>query len=346
MFIVDLADKNGKTLTKREYKYIEMENIKVSQDGFRLDAELKNVPVSFVNGMRRIILSEIPTVTITNVQILDNTTQMTHEMLRHRVEMLPVNVLPTEVEVIRDAKLEIRFMTSDKEREVTSDDVVVGGTTRKEVLLRDKMLGTPMLFMNLKPNESLHIKANLAIAPAGVSQVCVSTYKLHIDETLAMRDLDAYTKKAPNDERSQKLAVKEFNNLLIQRSYSRDPTTERPNWFDFTVESIGVMKAKDLVKTAMEIYKTKIEEFAKVDVQREEEGWYRMEVENETFTLGALVQELLYNAKLVDYVSYNIGHPLRPRLVLRFKSASQPEAVVEKCKTEALALCENVLKSV
>lgn len=322
-----------------------MENSKVSQDGFRLDAELKNVPVSFVNGMRRIILSEIPTVVITNVQILDNTTQMTHEMLRHRVEMLPVNVLPTEVEVIRDAKLELRFLTADKEREVTSDDFVVGGTTRKNVLLHDKMLGTPMLFMKLKPNESLHIKANLAIVPAGVSQVCVSTYKLHIDETLAKRDRDSYTKKAPNDERSQKMAEKEFDNLIVQRSYSRDPTTERPNWFDFVVESIGVMKAKDLVKNAMDIYKTKIEEFTKVDIQREEDNWYRMEVDNETFTLGALIQEILYNSKLVDYVSYNIGHPLRPRLVLRFKTASQPEAIVEKFKTEALLLCENVLKS-
>lgn len=331
-----------------------MENIKVSQDGLRLDAELKNVPVSFVNGMRRIIVSEIPTVVITNVQILDNTTRMTHEMLRHRVEMLPVNVLPTEVEVIRDAKLELRFLKlikedveNYKEREVTSDDFVVGGTTRNNVLLHDKMLGTPMLFMYLNPEESLHIKASLAISPADdASQVCISTYKFHIDELLAARDRDAYTKKAPNDERSQKMAEKEFNNLMIQRSYSRDPTTERPNWFDFTVESIGVMKAKDLVKTAMEIYKGKIEEFVKTDVQREEDNWYRMEVENETFTLGALVQEVLYNSKLVDYVSYNIGHPLRPRLVLRFKTASQPEAVVEKFKTEALALCENVLKSV
>jgi DNA-directed RNA polymerase subunit L len=346
LFIVVLADKNGKTLTKREYKYIEMENIKVSQDGFRLDAELKNVPVSFVNGMRRIILSEIPTVVVTNVQILDNTTQMTHEMLRPRVEMLPVNVLPTEVEVIRDAKLELRFLKANKEREVTSDDFVVGGTARNNVLLHDKMLGTPMLFMNLKPEESLHIKANLAIAPTGFSQVCVSTYKLHIDETLAKRDRDAYTKQAPNDERSQKIAEREFDNLMIQRSYSRDPATERPNWFDFAVESIGVMKAKDLVKSAMEIYKGKIDEFVKTDVQREEDSWYRMEVENETFTLGALVQEILYTSKVVDYVSYNIGHPLRPKLVLRFKTTSQPEVVVEKFKTEALALCENVLKSV
>lgn len=323
-----------------------MENIKITQDGFRLNAELKNVPVSFVNGLRRIILSEIPTVVVSNVEIVENTTQMTHEMLRHRVEMLPVNVLPTEVEVIRDAKIELRFMLSDKEREVTSDDFVVGGTTRQNVFLHDKLLGTPMLFMNLKPNETLHIKANLAIAPTGASQVCVSTYKFHIDESLAKRNLDNYKANVPNDVQSQANAEKEFNNLTIQRSYSHDPDTKRPNWFELTIESIGVMSAKELVRTAATLYKTKIEEWAKLDVQREDEGWFRMEAEEETFTLGALIQELLYNAKMVDYVSYNIGHPLRPRLVLRFKSTNQPEAVIEKCKTEALALCENVLQSV
>lgn len=323
-----------------------MENIKITQDGFRLNAELKNVPISFVNGLRRIALSEIPTVVVTNVQIVENTTQMTHEMLRHRVEMLPVNVLPTEVEVIRDAKIELRFMLSDKEREVTSDDFVVGGTTRQNVFLHDKLLGTPMLFMNLKPNESLHIKANLAIAPVGSSQVCISTYKLHIDDLIAKRDLDNYKSKAKNDVESQKIAEREFNNLSIQRSYSRDPTTERPNWFEFAIESVGVMKARDIMRAAVDIYKTKIEEWSKSDVQREEEGWYRIETEGETFTLGALVQELLYTSAMVEYVSYNIGHPLRPKLVLRFKTTSQPEAVVEKFKTEALALCENVLKSV
>ena len=69
-----------------------MENLKTSLNGFRLDAELKTIHVSFVNGLRRILLSEIPVVVVSNIQILENTSSMTHEMIRHRVEMLPVNV--------------------------------------------------------------------------------------------------------------------------------------------------------------------------------------------------------------------------------------------------------------
>jgi DNA-directed RNA polymerase I and III subunit RPAC1 len=71
-----------------------MESFNLSLNGYRLDTEFKNVPIAFVNGLRRILLAEIPTVVIRDVQILDNSTKMIHEMLKHRVEMLPVNVKP------------------------------------------------------------------------------------------------------------------------------------------------------------------------------------------------------------------------------------------------------------
>jgi DNA-directed RNA polymerase subunit L len=112
------------------------------------------------------------------------------------------------------------------------------------------------------------------------------------------------------------------------------------------VESIGVLPAKDLVKRACEVLKTKIDEWVKTPILREADGFFRMETEGETFTLGQLLQEVIYLGGLAEFVSRDIGHPLTPRLVLRFRTKTvQPEAVVERAKTEALTLCENVLKS-
>jgi DNA-directed RNA polymerase subunit L len=72
-----------------------------------------------------------------------------------------------------------------------------------------------------------------------------------------------------------------------------------------------------------------------------------METEGETFTVGQLIQELMYSGGLVEFVSRDVGHPLVPKLTIRFQTKTiQPEAVVEKAKAQALALCENVLKSV
>ena len=50
---------------------------------------------------------------------------------------------------------------------------------------------------------------------------------------------------------------------------------------------------------------------------------------------------------MVDFVSRDIGHPLTPRLVVRFKVKTvKPEAVIARCVADAGALIENVLRSV
>jgi DNA-directed RNA polymerase subunit L len=256
-------------------------------------------------------------------------------MLRHRVEQLPVNVRPEETPVVRDTKIELRFLPSDKEREITTDDFVVTGP-RKNVLLPDRDLDEPLFFMNLAPNQSLHITATLSIETKGVSQVCPATFKNHIDPERARMDKDSYIMTGGDP--------RVFDNFYIQRSFSVDEN-KRPNWFDFTIESIGTTKATDLLKTAVGVLQNKITEFVKQPILREEPNMYRMEMEGETYTLGELVQKTLY-ADALPWVAYDVGHPLKPFLTVRFTTKSPPEKVIENFKNEALALCERVLKSV
>ena len=327
-----------------------MESFTLSNNGYRLDTEFKNVPVAFVNGLRRILLSEIPTVVVRDVQILDNSTKMIHEMLKHRVEMLPINVRPEETAVIRDTKIELRYLppaTPDLTRktavEITSDDFAIDGP-RPSIILKDRDLDEPLYFMRLQPSESIHVKASLAIETKGTSQVCVATFKNHIDQELAKLDKDSYVASAGDDDNERAMLAKVFDNYEIQRSYARDDEG-RPYWFDFTVESIGITPAKDLLKQAAAIFKKKIETWCENPIQREEGDWYSIETEEEGHTIGALAQILIYNQK-VNYVSYRIVHPLLPKMIVRFSSKIAPEKVIEKFKTEAVALCESILKSV
>lgn len=313
-----------------------MENTKLSLNGYRLDTEFKNVPVAFMNALRRICLSEIPTVVLTNVDIVENTSSMEHEIVRPRTELLPVNVLPEEVAVIRDTRLELKIGNRETEAEISTDDFVVTGP-RRDVFLKDRDLQTPVLFMRLAPGEKLHIRATLGIQTTGASQVCVSTFKNHIDPARVEVDRGLWIDNGGDP--------REYDNFHIQRSFAVDDMG-RPYWFDFAVESIGVMKAADILKRAAEILKAKVQEFARVPVLREEPGWYRIEMEGETHTLGALAQVMIYDAKLVEFVSYTIGHPLTPKLTLRFNTKATPESVIQRFKAEAEALCENVLQSV
>jgi DNA-directed RNA polymerase subunit L len=316
-----------------------IDNVRESLNGYRLSFECIKTPVPFVNALRRILLAEIPTVVIRDVVIRENSSQMIHEMLKHRVEMLPVNVKASEGDVIRDTKLTLRFSASPEAREITSDDFVVAGP-RSNIILRDRDLDTPLYFLSLKPNEALHIECGLGLAVTGASQVCVSTFRNHIDEERAKIDRDSFILSRSSED------VRIFDNHLIQRSYARDEN-ERPNHFDFTVESIGVQSARDLVRTAVEVLKKKVTEFVKLPISKDESGAYVVETTTEGHTLGALAQAILYDAAgLVEYVSYRIDHPLTAKLILQFRTKGKPDAVMERFQTEALALCETVLRGV
>jgi DNA-directed RNA polymerase subunit L len=258
--------------------------------------------------------------------------------------MLPVNVRADEVAVIRDTQLELRTAAEATPREVTTDDFAVVGP-RSDILLKDRDLTTPLLFMTLKPGEVIHIKATLSILSTKASQVCVSTFKNHIDPDRAKIDRDTFVAQAGDDPIAQQEAARMFDNYHIERSYHRD-ATGRADWFDLTVESIGVYPAVDLVKKAVQIYQEKITDLAKIPVLRQEEGWFRMEVPGETHTLGSLLHEITYSSQLVESVSVDIGHPLIPKLVIRFNTkTSTPEAIVDYFQRQASALCENVLNS-
>lgn len=316
-----------------------IENIRYTLNGYRLNCEFVKVPIPFVNALRRILLAEIPTVVVRDVVIKENTSQMIHEMLKHRVEMLPIAVTAAEGDVVRDTKLTLRFLSSPEPREITTDDFVVAGP-RNDVILRDRDLNTPLHFLNLKENEAIHVECGLGIAQTGASQVSVSTFMNHIDKERAKLDRDSFILGNEGQD------VRIFDNHLIQRSYSRNKY-ERPNHFDFTLESIGVQPARELMRTAAEILKKKFTEFVKLPVSKDDTGMYVIETTTEGHTLGVLAHALLYEAAgTVDFVSYRIDHPLTAKLILQFRTKVKPEDVLERLLNEAVALCETVLRTV
>ena len=162
-----------------------VENIQTSMSGFRMTFELRKVPVQFANALRRMLLNETPVVELTDVQILENTTLMPHEVMKHRVEMLPVKCRPSEEDTVRNARILLRVppVTEGPTRILTTDDFVVEAT-RTDLLLKDRDLDAPMYFLKLRPAETVHLTARLRVNPSS-SQMCVATYSYHVDEELA-----------------------------------------------------------------------------------------------------------------------------------------------------------------
>lgn len=294
----------------------------VLKRGNLLRFEIRNVPVQFVNAIRRILLNETPVVEIADVQIFENDTLMPHEVLRHRTEMLPVNVHPAQEDLIRDTKLVLR-MTAEGDRIITTDDFA------NNVLMRDVDLGTPLFFLKLKKGQKIHIQAGLALNPRG-SQVCQATYSYHIDENRAKEDASKYEDKDS------------FQNLYKQRSFYIN-SRGRPYWFDFVVESIGVIPAVDTLKNAVRSLKMRTIEWIKQSkekiIRESEEGVFHI-MSEETHTLGALLQIVAY--ELCPFASYDVPHPLKPEMKFRFKvpDGSTPENILAQIEKVIVELCD------
>jgi len=313
-----------------------IKSLRTSNEGRSLVLELVYFPVSMINSIRRILLSGIPTVVIRDVQILKNTTQMPHEMLRHRMEMLPVNVTPDESGIIKDAKIELRMPEIKKDDVITTDDFTVE-SGREGILMKDPDFGTPCMFLKVRAGESIHITASLAVESEGVSQVHTATTLWHVDPNLAKKEREEYVKAHEDD----KDAGRYFDNFLVQKCYSRDEKN-RPNWFDLKVESIGVIKAHDLVKMAVQILRKRVDVYmteALKNIMREkDEGTYSITLPLGGHTLGALFQEVIYKDD-VEFVSYDIPHPLRPEMVLRFNTKNAPEKILDNARKTIEEYC-------
>jgi len=307
----------------------------VTLGGYGLKFEIRGVPPQFVNAIRRILLNETPTVEVTDVQILDNTTLMPHELMRHRAEMLPVAVRPTDEDVIRNARLTLRFPVVDSPQVVTTNEFVVSGA-RADILMKDRDLKTPMHFMNLKKGETVHLTARLTVN-AKSSQVCLASYAAHVDQAKA--DLV----------REDHVDKQTFDVFHKQRIFHKNEKG-RPDWFDVQIESIGVIPAKELLKNALELIKARTTAWVKAGkesiIREAEPNVYRVVSVTEGHTLGALAQIVAYESDLCSFVSYDVPHPLRPEMVFRFATTRTPESILDMVATAIHGLCDSTISSV
>ena len=115
------------------------------------------------------------------------------------------------------------------------------------------------------------------------------------------------------------------------------------------IESVGVLSAKDILQYAVGILRTQIDNYIKEAIEKinreKEVGSYNISIEQGGHTLGALLQEVLYSDENVDFVGYDIPHPLRNLMVLRFHSKKSPESILKTAVDALKEYCAIVEKS-
>lgn len=260
---------------------------------------LENADVSIANGLRRILLSEIPCLvfrtdvhadTTENTVFHVNTTRHHNEILKQRLRCIPICI--PDKHTITDFnykayRCEVRKknMSDVTEYVTTGDFKIIEKATGKEnveltkkMFVQDPLSGHYIEFARLLPRvvdytegEELHISAEFQIGTAeqdGAYNVCSTcTYACTPDK--AKQD-DEWAKLAPTQESSSSSSSgkeKEADSVNADAEKNwRLSSAQRifkENSFDFIVEtvSMGVYTNGELIRKACDCMKIKCETF-------------------------------------------------------------------------------------
>jgi DNA-directed RNA polymerase subunit L len=325
--------------------------------------------------------------TSTDVSIIKNSTSMTNEMLADRIGLLPIRWNTAKHGAPGDYLFKLNVKnTTDRLLDVTSSNItavrLVGKDGKEEEIPKDAMdfFDAGILLTVLKPYRANHepqeieftAKASIGIGKEHarfipVSQ-CAYRYtrdtnpqrqeELMLKWAKSMNKITGEEAAKPADISEEKRALlrKEYETMEIDRCYLTDLKTGEANSFDFTVETIGTVDARQIieeaVKKAQELcqrYTSFTREMPRnlkppVACSNRLEGWdftftvperyvdntvTKEDVHREHIldllscdhTLGNLLQtyvdENLFGQNNVTYIGYNVPHPLRNDMVLR-----------------------------
>ena len=207
----------------------------------RISFEIKESTPSFVNTLRRIIISEVPTLAIENVEIRKNGSILYDEIIAHRLGLIPLKTdlktyeFPKEGEGIDNPKHSVKLVLKSKGPCIT---------TAGEMESADKKVVpvySEMPIVKLLKGQNLEFEAT-AVLGRGKDHMKwspgIAWYRYDIDEDNTVKNAG----KADPAEKGQKI----------------NPDQSE---FVFFVEPFGQLAPKQMVTEALNIFDEKLTEF-------------------------------------------------------------------------------------
>ncbi len=156
-----------------------------------IEFRLRNADLSFANSLRRVIISEVPTMAIDMVQVTENTSPLFDEFVVHRIGLVPLNsedidnyefpLKCTCKEGCAKCKVDFDIIVKcdDKEtRDVTADDI---NPKDKECKVKPVKYDYPIVITKLRKGQSINMtctaKKGIGKTHAKWSPVCTCIMK-------------------------------------------------------------------------------------------------------------------------------------------------------------------------
>ena len=313
-----------------------------------LSFTIEGINVSFVNGIRRTILSDIPTLVFNcfphdknDADIHVNTTRLNNEVLKQRLSCIPIHIsdlslpykeLVVEINMKNESENTIDVTTEHfKIKNITSGKYLQDSAVRK-IFPPDPITGDYILFARLRPKvstiapgEELSISAKMSLHTAGedgtfnVASTCA--YKFTPDKL----QQDQIWQNKLAEISSEEQADPDILALLQQNWYNHEGLRYfKRDSFDFKLETIGVYTNEELVNKACEILIAKLQN---IHDTIEDEGVVEKSIstipnsvditlKNTGYTVGKIIEYMLHKNnyqgaqdKNLTYVGFRKNHP-------------------------------------
>ena len=256
--------------------------------------KVKDVDVSILNAIRRVILAEIENVAFEfkpfntgdeqKIKIITNTCPLHNEIIQQRLSMLPINLTVNEILDFDDNNY--KFVINKKNEtnkivNVTTDDIEIFDSNNKKyddkftkrVFPKNKYSGDHLLITKLKPNLinikdgneiNIEMKATKDKAQnySGFGYVSQCVYYNIVDEKKAEKELKKRLEQFEKDNNPTKEEkesfINDFNNLDRDRYFHKNDFDE-PNYFEYMIESECLTSPEYLFYKALTILDNKLQ---------------------------------------------------------------------------------------
>ena len=307
----------------------------------RLEFDLKNVDLSVVNGLRRVILTRIPSLVIRGfphdanlIQIETNTTKYNNEYLKHRLSCIPILISNPNYfqKIMKDYTLKVHLKNETNEKQVlTTKHIKLCNKEGKQVTIKNIkniFLDPPIPICYLYPKisetePSEEFKATITLSIGNAKE----------DACWNMVSKCLFFNKE-DDEKNEKILKnipeekqKDFQLLDAQRQYLS-------NQYTFIIETIGVYKNKEIIKMAsahiIDTFNIFIDYLSEVIIKTyvpnipvegpfhiykkkiiENDIMYIIKLEEDDYTYGKLIEKYIYNnyQGIFKFISFKKEHP-------------------------------------
>lgn len=332
-----------------------------SEDSNQLKFTISDANVSIVNGLRRILLSDIPTVVFktfpyseNKCDIIKNTSRFNNEILKQRLSCIPIHLtdlsIPLEqylvkVSVKNDSDM-IEFVTTEDFKIInTSNDKEIAKSDRDKIFPANKITGQHIDFCRLRPKladnlegEELEFTCTMEIATASENSMYNAVSKAAYGNTLDPESAHNAWSSKEQELQAAGIGGKELEEAKLNWYLLEGQRYFKPNSFDFVLESVGVFGNRDLMKIACEEMNKKL---IRVNEQLEDgslqvtesvntiENCYDIVLENEDYTIGKVIELILYTLhyngdQTLSYCGFKKFHPHDTHSIIRiaFKSVT------------------------